>query len=391
MVWRAEVDKVRLGIIGYGSMGSSHGDYVVKGEVSGCELTAVYDNDAGKREKAKEKLPGSVAIFDDLDSLLTSGLVDAVLIATPHYFHPDIAIKAFTHGLHVLCEKPAGVYTNQVDEMNRAAEKSGKVFSMMFNQRTNPIYKKAKEIVSSGELGELKRCVWIITDWYRPQSYFDAGTWRATWKGEGGGVLLNQDPHQLDLWQWICGMPVSISAQCYFGKYHDIEVEDDVTAFAEYENGATGVFITSTGEAPGTNRFEISGDMGKLVIENDKLTFHRLEMSERKFNREFRGGFGQPEFTVENIAIEGENPRHKGITINFVNAILHGEELIAPGPEGIKSLMLSNAMLLSSWLDKKLDLPIDGDLYKKLLDLKIRESTIEKKVSDVTLDTKGTY
>ncbi|MBN1624440.1 MAG: Gfo/Idh/MocA family oxidoreductase [Clostridia bacterium] len=385
------MDRVRLGIIGYGSMGSSHADYIVKGEVPGCELTAVFDKDTGKVKKAHENLPEYVSVFNDLDSLLTSGIIDAVLIATPHYFHPEIAIQAFEKGFHVLCEKPAGVYTNQVEEMNTAAVKSGKVFSMMFNQRTNPIYQKTKEMVSSGELGELKRCVWIITDWYRPQSYFNAGTWRATWKGEGGGVLLNQDPHQLDLWQWICGMPVSISARCYFGKFHDIEVEDDVTAFVEYENGATGVFITSTGEAPGTNRFEISGDMGKIVIEGGKLTFYRLEMSERKFNKEFKGGFGQPEFTVEEINVEGENPSHKGITRNFVNAILHGEKLIAPGSEGIKSLTLSNAMLLSSWLDQKLSIPIDGNLYKEMLDLKIKESTHEKEISDVILDTKGTY
>jgi len=385
------VDKVRLAIIGYGSMGSSHAEYIIKGEVPGCVLTCVFDSDESKLEKASEELPETVHVFNDMDELLNSKEADAVLIATPHYFHPEIAIKSFDNGLHVLCEKPAGVYTEQVKEMNDAAEKSGRIFSMMFNQRTNPIYRKAKEMVESGELGELKRCVWIITDWYRPQSYFDAGTWRATWKGEGGGVLLNQDPHQLDLWQWICGMPVSMSANCYFGKFHDIEVEDDVTAFAEYENGATGVFITSTGEAPGTNRFEISGDMGKIVIENDKLVFHKLEMSERKFNREFKGGFGQPEFTVEEIPVEEDNPQHKGITRNFINAILHDEPLIAPGVEGINSLMLSNSMLLSSWLNEKLELPIDGRLFKELLDKNIQESKIEKKESDVVLDTKGTY
>lgn len=385
------MDTVRLGIIGIGSMGSQHADYITKGEVTGCILTAVADNDEKKLEKAADTLPGSVIIYDDIDKMIISGKIDAVLIATPHYFHPDLAIKAFEADLHVLCEKPAGVYTEQVARMNAAARKSGKVFSMMFNQRTRPIYQKLKDLIDSGKLGEIKRTVWIITDWYRPQSYFDAGTWRATWKGEGGGVLLNQDPHQLDLWQWICGLPVNVSANCYFGKYHNIEVEDDVTAFVEYENGATGVFITSTGESPGTNRFEISGDMGKLVIEDDKLKFYKLEMSERKFNKEFKGGFGQPEFTVEDIPITEKAPGHKGITRNFVNAILHDEELIAPGVDGIRSLMLSNAMLLSSWLGKKLELPIDGTLFKELLDSKIRESNVEKKKTDIVLDTQGTY
>ena len=385
------MENLKLGIIGYGSMGSSHAKYILEGEVPGCKLSCVFDSDPKKLDKAREELPDEVSVFSEVDQLFSSCTCDAVLIATPHYFHPEIAVKAFEHGKHVLCEKPAGVYTEQVDKMNLAAKKSGKIFSMMFNQRTNPIYRKAKQMIENGELGELKRSVWIITDWYRPQSYFDAGTWRATWKGEGGGVLLNQDPHQLDLWQWICGMPKNITAFCYFGKYHDIEVEDDVTAFAEYESGATGVFITTTGEAPGTNRFEISGDMGKLVIEDDKLTFYKLEMSERQFNKEFKGGFGQPDFTVEEIETPGENPQHKGITRNFVNAILKGEELIAPGHEGVNSLTLSNAMLLSSWTGGKVELPIDAQLYKKLLDEKIANSVVKKKQSDVVLNTKGTY
>jgi len=385
------MDKVKLGIIGFGSMGSSHAKYIMDGEVPGCELSCVFDNDPKKLKKARTELPAEVIVFDDYDKLLSTCSCDAVLIATPHYYHPELAVKAFKSGRHVLCEKPAGVYTLQVEKMNEAANDSGKVFSMMFNQRTSPIYAKAKQMVDSGELGALKRSVWIITDWYRPQSYFDAGTWRATWEGEGGGVLLNQDPHQLDLWQWICGMPTSISAFCYFGKYHDIEVEDDVTAFAEYENGATGVFITTTGEAPGTNRFEISGDMGKLVIENDKLTFYKLEMSERKFNKEFKGGFGQPEFTVEEIETPGENPQHKGITRNFINAILFNEKLIAPGYEGINSLTLSNAMLLSSWTGNKATLPIDAKLYKELLDDKIANSIVAKKTTNIILETKGTY
>lgn len=385
------MNKVKLGVIGYGSMGSNHAEYIMAGEVDGCELACVFDNDGKKLENARKDLPESVTVFDDYNELLSSCTCDAVLIATPHYYHPELAIKAFEHGKHVLCEKPAGVYTKQVEEMNTAAEKSGRIFSMMFNQRTNPIYKKAKQMIDSGELGELKRSVWIITDWYRSQSYYDAGTWRATWKGEGGGVLLNQDPHQLDLWQWICGMPVSMQAFCYFGKFHNIEVEDDVTAFAEYENGATGVFITTTGEAPGTNRFEISGDMGKLVIEDNKLLFYKLEMSERKFNREFTGGFGSPEFTVEEIPVDGQSPEHKGITRNFINAILKGEELIAPGCEGINSLTLSNSMLLSTWTNSKITFPINSELYKKFLDENIEKSSVVKKASDITMDTKGTY
>ena len=302
--------------------------------------------------------------------------------------HPELAKKAFAKGMHVLSEKPAGVYTKNVLEMNEAATASGKVFSMMYNQRTNPLYQKLRQLIQSGELGEIKRTNWIITDWYRSQSYYDSSEWRATWKGEGGGVLLNQAPHQLDLWQWTTGlMPKRVHAFSSFGKYHDIEVEDDVTAYVEYENGATGVFITSTGEAPGTNRFEIVGDRGKIVVENEELTFYRLTQSEREFNATFTGGFGAPECWKVDIPIKGENGGHIGIIQNWIDAIVKGTPLLAPGEEGLKGLEISNAIYLSSWLNQAIELPIDADLYYEKLQEKINTSTFEKKsVTSVRLD-----
>ena len=282
--------------------------------------------------------------------------------------------------MHVLSEKPAGVYTKNVLEMNEAAVASGKVFSMMYNQRTNPLYQKLRNLIQSGELGEIKRTNWIITDWYRSQSYYDSSEWRATWKGEGGGVLLNQAPHQLDLWQWTTGlMPKRVHAFSSFGKYHDIEVEDDVTAYVEYENGATGVFITSTGEAPGTNRFEIVGDRGKIVVENEELTFYRLTQSEREFNATYTGGFGEPECWKVEIPIKGENGGHIGIIQNWIDAIVKGTPLLAPGEEGVKGLEISNAIYLSSWLNQTIELPIDADLYYEKLQEKINTSTSKKK------------
>lgn len=370
---------VRLGIIGLGNMGRGHIGYIKRGEVSGVKLTAVSDSAPSGLEWAKEHAGEDVTLFSDPYEMMDSGLVDGVLIATPHYSHPELAIACFERNLHVLCEKPAGVYTKQVREMNDAAARTDAVFSMMYNQRTNPLYQKLKDLVDSGELGEIRRTNWIITNWYRSQSYYDSGTWRATWAGEGGGVLLNQDPHQLDLWQWTINMmPKRVRAFCYFGKHRNIEVEDDVTAFVEYENGATGVFVTTTGEAPGTNRLEISGDRGKVVIEDNKLTFWRLRVSEREFNATYKGGFGQPECWKCEIPIQGVNPDHKGITQNWVNAILHGEKLIAPGEEGIKGLMLSNAMLLSTWTDNWVELPIDEELYYEHLQERIKQSTYRK-------------
>jgi predicted dehydrogenase len=311
--------------------------------------------------------------------MMSSGTVDAVIVATPHYDHPEQAIQAFRHGLHVMIEKPAGVYTKQVREMNEAAEASGKVFSIMYNQRTNPLYIKLRDLIASGELGEVRRTNWIITNWYRSQSYYDSGGWRATWAGEGGGVLINQDPHQLDLWQWTIGMmPVRMRAFCSFGKYRNIEVEDDVTAYVEYENGATGVFVTTTGEAPGTNRFEVSGDRGKIVIEDGQLIFWRLRESEPEFNRRFTGGFGQPECWKCDVPITGIETGHPGLIRNWVDAIRTGAPLIAPGQDGIHGLTLSNAMLLSTWTDNWVNLPIDEELFYEHLQERIANSTTKK-------------
>ena len=276
------MNKVKVGIIGIGNMGSGHCNTLISNQVPEMELTAVADLKESRRDWAKENLPELVTIFENGDALIEAKICDAVIVATPHYDHPRLVMKTLEYGQHALSEKPAGVYTKQVRQMNEAAEKSNLVFAMMFNQRTNHVYRKMYELVHGGGLGAIKRVNWIITDWYRTQAYYDSGDWRATWEGEGGGVLLNQCPHNLDLLQWICGMPNKIQAFCHIGKWHDIEVEDDVTAYLEYPGGATGVFVTTTGDAPGTNRFEITMEKGKLVCEEDKLTLFELETNERE-------------------------------------------------------------------------------------------------------------
>ncbi len=372
------MNKVRIGVIGLGNMGLSHARDIVGSRVPYGELAAVCDIDDERLGIIKKEIGDSIELYNDEGTLLKSDSIDGVIIATPHYHHSGTAIKAFKKGLHVLCEKPAGVYTRQVRQMNEQAVKSKRVFSMMYNQRTNPLYRKMKDLIESGELGDIKRTCWIITSWYRPQSYYDSGDWRATWAGEGGGVLLNQCPHQLDLWQWICGMPKRVKAFCSIGRYHDIEVEDDVTAYAEYQNGATGLFVTSTGEAAGTNRFEIVADRGKAVIENGKLEFYRLRIPERQFNREFKGNFGEPECWKCDIPIRGEETGHAGIINNWIDAILNGEDLIAPGVEGINGLSLSNAMYLSSWTDNWTDISFDEDLFYTLLQERINSSKYKK-------------
>ncbi len=384
------MNKVKLGIIGIGNIGSSHVLRVLNGETPEVELAAVADRDASRLEWTKERAPEGVRLFAEGMELIESGVCDAVLISVPHYQHPELAIAAFAHGQHVLCEKPAGVYTKQVREMNEAAGKSGLVFSMMFNQRTNSLYRKMHDMIASGELGAIRRVNWIITDWFRTQFYYDSGAWRATWNGEGGGVLLNQCPHNLDLLQWICGMPSRVTAFCNEGKWHDIEVEDDVTAYLEYPGGATGVFITSTGDTPGTNRFEVSCDAGKLVCEDGILTLHKTDVGVEEFLRSSKESFAKPACTVSQVETDGANEQHTGILNSFAATILHGAPMIAPGEEGIFGLTLSNAMHLSSWLNRPVEVPLDEDLFLAELN-KRRAASRVKTGESVYVDTEGSY
>ena len=300
---------------------------------------------------------------------MASGKIDALMVAVPHYDHPTYASKAMKAGLHVIIEKPAGVYGNQVLEMNRVADECNVTFAIMMNQRTNCIYRKMREIIQSGELGEMKRNSWIITSWYRPQAYYDSGDWRATWSGEGGGVLLNQCPHNLDLWQWICGMPSKISTHMHFGKWHDIEVEDDVTTYVEYPNGATGTFITTTGDSAGTNRFEVILERGKLIAEIDgkecTLTMWKTELTEKEFSATNTSPFGHPKFEKTQVETDGENPQHMGVFRAFAAHILRGEPLVADGREGINGLTISNAMHLSAWTNSDIEVAsLDHDLFE---------------------------
>jgi len=382
--------KVRIGVIGYGNMGTGHAAYLIKNEVANAELTALCDNNPERLEKAKTDLGDGIQYFGDYKEMLKSGFVDLIIIAVPHYFHPVMGMDALGAGVNVLSEKPIGVYTKNVGEMDALAKKSGLTYSIMFQQRTVPAHKKIKAMIDGGVLGELKRIVWIVTNWYRPQSYYDSGTWRATWAGEGGGVLINQCPHNLDLWQWFFGMPERIRGFCEFGKYRDIEVEDDVTAYMEYKNGATGTLITTTGEAPGTNRLEISGDNGKLVYENGKIMLYKTEVPESEFNKTYTGGFGEPKCERSEVEVtETGGGTHSIITQNTVNNILSGEPLIAEGYDGIKSLTLSNAMYLSTWLDSWVDVPIDEDLFLAELKKRIASSKTKYNIVEQTMDLKG--
>ena len=386
------MDKVKFGIIGIGNRGSGHCRLILAENSPEMELAAVCDIDPARIEWAKENLPDTVKIFTEAEDLIASPDVNAVIIAVPHYDHPKYVISCMKHGKHVICEKPAGVYTKQVVEANEETRKHPElVFAMMFNQRTNHLYRAMHEMAASGKYGQIKRVNWIITDWYRTQAYYNSGGWRATWAGEGGGVLMNQSPHQLDLLQWICGLPVKVRAFCHEGKWHDIEVDDDVTAYMEFANGATGVFVTSTGSAPGTNRFELEFEKAKVVCENDELSVYELEENERDFCFACPQGFAKPAGHYVKVETDGQNLQHIGVIRNFVAAVLHGEPLIASGRDGIYGLELANAMFLSSWLDKTVTVPVDREVYWEELQKRIATSKVKENVQAITGDNSDPF
>lgn len=372
------MDKVRLGIIGMGNIGRYHAGYLQDKKIKRCELAAVCDAIAPLDSYKPLKT------FTDGEALIKSGEVDAVIIATPHFQHTTLGIAALNAGVHAMVEKPISSHKADAERLIAAAQKNPKtVFGGMFQMRTEPRYKKVQKLIADGEVGQIVRINWINTDWYRTEAYFASGGWRATWKGEGGGVLLNQCLHNLDTLQWLCGMPKQVRGFCQLGRFHQIEVEDNVTAYMEWANGATGVFLSSSGETPGTNRFEIVGTLGKLVMENGKLLFTKNEADMIQFSQTAKQGFAKPD--VWNIEIPFENAviPHAIMLQNFVNAILDGEPLIAPGAEGIHSVELANVMVYSSLIGQVVELPMEGAAWEAKLNQLIAESKVQKKVMKV--------
>ena len=378
---------MRLGIAGMGNMGGYHARMVLSGAVPGCVLAAVCDTDAAKL------LPYTDADqFTDSREMIRSGKIDAILIATPHYSHTPIGVDALRAGLHVLVEKPISVHKADAEKLIAAHRAKKQVFAAMFNQRTDPVFQKIRSLVTGGELGEIRRVQWTITDWFRSQAYYDSGGWRATWAGEGGGVLINQCVHNIDLFQWIFGMPEKVRALCCFGRHHDIEVEDDVSAIFEFPNGATGVLVTSTGEAPGVNRLEVSGDLGRLTCEQSRLSFIRNEVGTAEYLRSTREGYLPPATWQAEIPVAADaGNQHLKILENFIRAILHGEALIAPAEEGLKSLEIINAIQLASFKDRTEKIPVSSAQYAAFLRGRIAGSNPARKKPVAYHGSPGNY
>ena len=382
-------DFIRLGIIGIGNMGSEHCRNIAAGKCPEIRITAGADLREDRRTWFRENIPEPVEVYESGEDLIHSSDCDAVLICVPHYGHEELAVSAMENGKHVLCEKPAAVTARAARHMCEVSGKTGKTLTFMFNQRTNCLYRGIHDVLSSGEFGKIKRMNWIVTDWYRTQKYYDSGSWRATWAGEGGGVLLNQCPHQLDLLIWLCGMPVSVTAVCHEGKWHHIEVEDDVSVYLEFPGGATGTFIASTGELPGTNRLEIDCEMGKIVCEDGITKCWKLPQNER----DICYGSDNPWFSIDPAAYvlrtDGQNPQHIGVLNAFAAHLLRGDPLIAEKEDGLRETILSNAIYLSGWTGKPVALPADESEYEQRLKEKTAGSAV-KTGDDITYNTNHT-
>ena len=388
------MDFVRIGIIGIGNMGRAHGVRLFKGEVPHMRLGAVCDIDADAREWCKTNLPG-VPVYPSAEEMMAGGEIDAILVAVPHYDHAKYTIMGFEKGFHVYCEKPAGVYTLQVQDMIEASKKRPDlVFSSGFQQRTWPCFQKLREMIQGGELGHIKKVVWIVTNWYRSQCYHDSCDWRSTWKGEGGGTLVNQNPHNLDMWQWLFGMPDQVMSTVDYGKYYDIEVDDDFTIMFRYNNGTVGIYTTSTGECPGTNRLEISADMGKVVLEDGKITFWKNAVSEREFNKTNTSPFGRaPSEKIEIELPKQEMQEHNTLLENFAMAIMTGSPLLAPGVDGINEVLLADSVYYSDWQGQVWISPKDFDHegFYAALKAKADASTATKTVRKAEVDMGASY
>lgn len=372
------MNNVRIGIIGFGAQGSTYAGFISEGKVKNLTIGAICDTDPEKKLICKASYP-DIPFYDDYLEMLESGDVDAIVTTVPHLLHTEIGKVALSKNIHTLLEKPADIYASKVREINTIADtKPDVTFAIFFNQRTNPLYQKLKSLIDSGEIGEIRRTNWIITTWWRPQAYYNQSSWRATWTEEAGGVLVNQAPHQIDLLQWICGLPKKVFANIKYGYQRDIAVDDDVTTILDYGNGATGMFITCTHDIIGTDRLEITGDKGKILVEDSKkMTITRLKQSETSINHTmtwaeaseiFKGNGLQDIYDQEVIEFESVwGEQHINVLENFAANIIDGTPLIASGRDGISGVSLVNAIYLSSWLGEEVSLPVDSNLFHKLL------------------------
>jgi len=345
---------VRIGLVGLGSFGRQHAHWMQA--LPELELVATCDHAVGPLSAAPEPQH-----FTSYRELHRSGLVEAVLIASPHHTHAAIAADALASGLHVLLEKPIARHIAEAHELLARPPAAGQQFAVMLNQRMNPAHQQLKQLIEEQRLGRLQRINWICTPWFRTQAYYRSADWRGTWAGEGGGLLMTLCLHQLDILQWLCGLPTSLHAFGAFGKHHDIEVEDEVTAYMQFAGGASGVFVGSSGECPGTNRFELVGTGGRALLNDGTLSLVENEVPSDEFIRASAEGWAHPNTRIVNLPVGSMTEGgHSQILRNFARAVRGRETLLTPANAGLGSLELAGAMLLSMFQKRAVELPLDA-------------------------------
>lgn len=368
------MEKVRMAIIGVGAMGKKYAMYIFQNQIRNMELTALVCRNEAARDWAEAQFGDTVKIFESSQELYNhTEYYDGVLIVTPHKEHPRLAKEAFSKGIHVFVDKPAGVYTKEVRELNEIANKVGKAYAIMFHKRSLPIYKYIKELIEVGGLGKINRVTWTTTNLFRSVKYHQSSPWRSSWKGEGGGLLMNQAQHPLDLWQWFFGMPKTMLGLIDFGKYNDFAVDDNGTLIMEYEDGMRGIFISSTGEGVGEERIEIVGNGGRLVLENEIIKYWKYEISMEEIAELGEETGVKVPYVYEERKFDYSGNPYIEMLGNFSDHILYKHPLIAKGDDGIHALELANAAYLSAWEDEKISFPIQDDVYFEVLKIKIDE------------------
>ena len=371
------MDKVRFGIVGTGGMGSGHANTMQR--IEECQFTAACDIDTDVVKGIGDKY--GVETFTDYKELIDSGLVDAVIVATPHYFHPIVGMYAMEKGLAVISEKPMAVTVKSADEMIKTAKETGVPFTIMYQSRASGGNQAARKIIQEGELGDLYRTC-LIDSGFRSQAYYNSAPWRGTWKEEGGGILINQGPHALDMFTWLGGVPSRVTARTA-NRRHEMDCEDEASAMLEYPNGAIGFLHVSTSESPGTSLMEFCGEEGKLVIRGSRPELYKLEMPLQEYNDTTENMWGSPKSEKVDIEVEDRESGHIAIIRNLARHILQGEPLIVPGEEGVNSMELINAVILSGQKGgKPVDIPVDREEYEELIQ-GLRKTSVVKKAKSV--------
>lgn len=368
---------IRCAVIGIGSMGKKYAAMIDSGKIDGLTLAAVCCRSTENAEWAASNLGRSVRIYRSEDMLYEdSQSFDAVLVVTPHKLHPAMAIRALQAGKHVMCDKPAGITTADAEAINEAAKRSGKVYAMMCHQRTYAQYRKIKQLLEEQSIGQITRVLLENSNFFRTQYYHHSGNWRSSWNGEGGGALINQGYHLLDMWQYLFGLPKSVYANIPFGKYNDFDVDDEATLIMDYPDKVTGVFVLSTGEGSRIERLEIIGTEGKILLDGQRLQVVHFSCNVQEYSKKAQVTSRQ-ELCETTEEYQFENPEHayEIMLKNFANAILNGERLIASGIESADTLALVNAAYLSAWQEKRIFLPVDMEQYIAILHDKEKKET----------------